>query len=173
VYAAKRGKTGLSTRSRPDARACRASSGPVNGVVGGTNPGVSGPLSGELAELETLSAGPDPNVRVSALADLPTSPISPRKSLTIVAAIVGGFVVGLGLVFLVQLINPKIQREEELRGRFRLPVLARVPRSGAKRWPGRGGPLVPGTISPEAKMRTLNLLSVISPTYLAKTSPAP
>ena len=109
-------------------------------ALGGTNAGVSGPLSGELAELETLSAGPDPNVRVSALADLPTSPISPRKSLTIVAAIVGGFVVGLGLVFLVQLINPKIQREEELRGRFRLPVLARVPRIGAKRWPGRGGP---------------------------------
>jgi polysaccharide biosynthesis transport protein len=139
-------------------------------AVGSSNPGVSGPLSGQLAELQTLSAGSDPNMHVSALASLPGSPISPRRSLTIAAALIAGLVIGLGLVFLVQLANPRIQREEELRARFRLPVLARVPRIRAGRWPRiragkwprRQGPLAPGAITPEARDAFRALHSVLS-----------
>jgi len=114
------------------------------------NPGTRASLSGQLAELETLDSGPTPDLRVAGLAQAPTSPISPRKAFTLAAALVGGLVVGIGLVFLIQLLDPRLRREEELADRFRLPILARVPREHRKRRFRRKTPMLPGAISPQA-----------------------
>ncbi len=117
-------------------------------------------LAGQLAQLEALQNGQNPNLRVQALADLPTSPVSPRKTLTIAAAAFGGLVLGIGLVFIVQLLDPRLRREEDLRERFQLPVLARVPRArrGMRR---RGGPMFPEAVSPEATDAYRSLRSVL------------
>jgi Mrp family chromosome partitioning ATPase/capsular polysaccharide biosynthesis protein len=107
-------------------------------------------LSSQLAQLETLRAGTTPDVRVAAMASLPTSPISPRKDFTLAAALAGGLVGGVGMVFLFQLLDPRLRLEDELGERFRLPILARIPRASRRRRGRRKGPIVPDALSPEA-----------------------
>jgi Mrp family chromosome partitioning ATPase/capsular polysaccharide biosynthesis protein len=121
-------------------------------AVGPGNAATKAPLSAQLAELETLRAGPNPELRVAATAGVPTSPVSPRKTLTLAAALAGGLIGGVGLVFLTQLLDPRLRREEELRERFRLPVLARIPRLGRRYWlpRRRGGAIAPAAVSPQA-----------------------
>lgn len=89
----------------------------------------SSPLQ-ELRELQTLRDGVDPTVRLETPASLPTSPVEPRPLLTVIAAILGGLVVGIGGAFLLQLLDPKLRRESQLRSAYRLPVLARVAGAG-------------------------------------------
>jgi Mrp family chromosome partitioning ATPase/capsular polysaccharide biosynthesis protein len=107
-------------------------------------------LGAQLAELEALRQSGDPNLRVQALADLPSSPISPRKTLTVVAALFGGLVLGIGIVFMTQLMDPRLRREQDLRERFRIPILARVPAPRPRRWRRGPGPLTPDAVTPEA-----------------------
>ena len=119
-------------------------------------------IADQLAQLQTLRAGADPTVRVQALADLPSSPISPRKTLTIVAAIFAGLVAGIGLVFVIQLIDPRLRREDELRQRFRLPIIARVPRK-PRHGRFRGlGPITPDLVAPPASDAYRSLGGVLS-----------
>lgn len=120
-------------------------------------------LGGQLAELVQLRSGGNPNVRVQALADLPSSPISPRKAVTVVAALFGGLVLGVGIVFLLQLLDPRLRREQDLRDRFRVPILARVPRApGTSRWRTTdAGPMTPGAVPPEAADAYATLRSVL------------
>lgn len=119
---------------------------------GNNNSAVRGALSAQLASYEQLRTSGDPNLQLNAAAVPPSGPSSPKKSLTLAAAVVGGLVVGIALVFVLQLVHPRVRREEELRERFRLPILARVPRMG-RRWgrtPGQhGGPIAPDSVPPE------------------------
>jgi Mrp family chromosome partitioning ATPase/capsular polysaccharide biosynthesis protein len=133
-------------------------------------------LEGRLAQLTALKQGPDPTIRIQALADLPTSPISPRKALTLAAALFAGIVAGVGIVFLLQLFDPRLRHEEELRARFRLPILARVPKASGtsrKRLPGRGraGPIVPRTLTAEANEAYRALRSVLASTRARQGGP--
>jgi Mrp family chromosome partitioning ATPase/capsular polysaccharide biosynthesis protein len=103
-------------------------------AVGPGNAATKAPLSAQLAELETLRAGPNPELRVAATAGVPTSPVSPRKTLTLAAALAGGLIGGVGLVFLTQLLDP------------------RIPRLGRRYWlpRRRGGAIAPAAVSPQA-----------------------
>lgn len=103
-------------------------------------------VSAQIAFLETLAGGPDPTVRVQAEAEEPNSPISPRPVLTIAAAVIGGLILGLIAVFALFLIDPRLRREQQLRQRFRLPILARIP---MERRHG-GNPLLPQQVSTAA-----------------------
>jgi Mrp family chromosome partitioning ATPase len=107
-----------------------------------------GSLTERLASLETLRAGPDPTITVAALAQLPTSPASPRKKLSILAGILVGLIIGLGGAFALEGLDPRVRREEALRRIFRLPVLARIPRERRQSW--HGAPLRPDDLSPLA-----------------------
>ncbi len=121
-------------------------------------------LAGQLAELESLRTGPTPDVRVAALASLPTSPSSPRRTLTLAAGLFGGLVAGIGLVFLIQLLDPRLRNEDELREHFRLPVLARVPRLRGPRWldQRRKQPVTPESATLEADDAYRTLRSVLN-----------
>ncbi len=81
----------------------------------------------QLRELQTLRQGADPTVRLETPATAPSSPVEPRPLLTMIAALLGGLVVGIGGAFLLQLLDPRLRRETQLRDGYRLPIVARVP----------------------------------------------
>ena len=108
-------------------------------------PGVTD-TSGTLPELQALSTGPDPSMRVETLADLPQSPASPRPALTLAGGLIGGLLIGIVGAFASQILDPRLRREEQLRRRFRLPILARIPKEGAR----RDKPIGPRHLTPAA-----------------------
>jgi Mrp family chromosome partitioning ATPase len=99
--------------------------------VDNTNGGVdqSSPESArsQLEFLQFLRDSDDPNVRVETLAEVPDDQVSPRPLFSAAAAIMGGLVIGLLGAFGLQLLDPRLRREEQLRAQFRLPILARIP----------------------------------------------
>ncbi|MGH2960814.1 MAG: AAA family ATPase [Solirubrobacterales bacterium] len=85
-------------------------------------------LTGQIGQLETLRAGSDPTLQIAEPATEPNSPVSPRPLASFAAAIVAGLVLGIGSAFALQVFDPRLRREEQLRQRYRLPILARIPR---------------------------------------------
>ena len=85
-------------------------------------------------------------MRVETLADLPQSPASPRPALTLAGGILGGLLIGIVGAFAAQILDPRLRREEQLRRRFRLPILARIPKESAR----RDKPIGPRHLSPAA-----------------------
>jgi Mrp family chromosome partitioning ATPase/capsular polysaccharide biosynthesis protein len=95
-------------------------------------------LVDSLRTLESLTVRDDPTIRLESRATPPTSAISPRPTLTVVAAVLAGLILGSAFALGSQLFDPRLHREEQLR-RYHLPVLSRVPgerRMARKsRWP--------------------------------------
>ena len=98
----------------------------------------------DISELELLAAGPDPTLQVATQAQPNTTPVSPRKLISIAAGLIAGLVLGIGGAFAYQALDPRLRREEQLRDAFRLPILARVPKESG----GRGRPISPRRLSP-------------------------
>ncbi len=86
-----------------------------------------GELRAQKTLLETLRAGDDPTMRVVTKAPLPTRPIAPRPLFSVAAGILGGLILGIGGAFILQSIDPRIRREEQLRNLYSIPILARIP----------------------------------------------
>ena len=107
-----------------------------------------GSLGERLASLETLRTAPDPTITLQSLASLPEAPSSPRTKISIIAGILVGLVIGIGVAFAQEGLDPRIHHEERLRQLFKLPVLARIPRERG-RLPGL--PLRPSDLSPAAQ----------------------
>jgi capsular exopolysaccharide synthesis family protein len=128
-------------------------------------------LVNELDQLERLKIGGDPSLRVSTRAVAPDSPVAPRPMLTLIAALFGGLILGVGGAFAVQAFDPRLRREEQLRDRYSLPILARIPRERAggqpasllRRGAGEGRkPLGPSELSPRTVEAYRTLRTVIS-----------
>ena len=98
----------------------------------------------DIARLEGFLTEPDPTIRLETAAVAIDSAVSPKPLLTVVAAGLAGLVLGLGAAFGAQTLDPRLRREEQLRSRYKLPILARVPRETARR---KNQPLPPGTVS--------------------------
>jgi Mrp family chromosome partitioning ATPase/capsular polysaccharide biosynthesis protein len=94
-------------------------------------PTVVGRLAAAVSELQTLRSAPLPDMRVSTLAQPPTAPTSPKKTLSVAVGIVGGLLIGIVAAFALEGLDPRLRREDQLRRLFALPVLARIPREGA------------------------------------------
>lgn len=90
-------------------------------------------LAAQIAQFEALRVAGDPTLRINEPAVPPGSPVSPRPLLSLIAGIFAGLVLGVGAVFAMRMLDPLIRREDQVRSRYRLPILARVPRE-------RGGP---------------------------------
>ena len=105
-------------------------------------------LAAQIVQLQTLAAGPDPTIQLETEATTPSSPVSPKPALTIGAGVVGGLVLGLLVAFAWKALDPRLRREDQLRGIYSLPILARIPREPRAR---SGRPLLPETLSPSAR----------------------
>ncbi len=99
----------------------------------------------DLARLRALRGGPDPTIRLEVEATNPKSPIWPKPELSIAVGLLAGLVLGVGAVFLWQLLDPRLHRETDLKKMFGLPILARIPMERSRR--RRQGALPPGEIS--------------------------
>ncbi len=126
-------------------------------------------LTEQLARLESLDAGGDPTIRFETSAAPPDSPVAPRPALTIAAGLIGGIVLGLGAAFLMQAVDPRLRREEQLRERYGLPILARIPRERKGIDPDSSGirksvpvPLGPSSLSPRTLEAYRSLRTMLS-----------
>ncbi len=86
-----------------------------------------GSLGSEVDYLQQLAKGNDPTLINTASATLPLAAASPKTKLSLIAGLVAGLLVGIGAAFLLHALDPRVRREEQLRERFGLPVLARIP----------------------------------------------
>jgi capsular exopolysaccharide synthesis family protein len=147
------------------------------GARGGNAPGS---LGAQLASLQALRSGDDPTLSVETRAALPNGPSSPKKKLSIIAGILAGLILGIGSAFALQVLDPRLRREDQLRALYGLPILGRIPRESK-----RGGQraLAPERLSPATleAYRTLRATLAASrghggaagaPTVLV-TSPSP
>jgi len=104
------------------------------------------PLAEQIAQLQTLRFSEDPTMRVQTEAPLPTSAASPRTKLSIAGGIIAGLVLGFAAAFGAQILDPRLRREAQLRRRFGLPILGRIPKeTGTKE-----SPLAPRKVSSAA-----------------------
>jgi capsular exopolysaccharide synthesis family protein len=102
-------------------------------------------LAAQLASLESLRSGDDPTLSVQTRAALPSGASSPKKKLSIIAGVLAGLILGVGGAFALQVLDPRLRREEQLRTLYGLPILGRIPRESR-----RGGQraLAPERLSP-------------------------
>lgn len=116
-------------------------------LKGGAGGSAADPTSvrAAIASLQTLRSTPSPTMSVQTKAQKPSGPSSPRTKLSIAAGLIAGLVLGIGGAFGAQALDPRLRREEQLRQRYRLPVLARVPREPR---PRTDKPLSPVALSP-------------------------
>lgn len=119
-----------------------------------------GTLGDELSQLEQLQRSNDPTISVVAPAVLPTGPTSPRKSLALAAGLFAGLLIGIGAAFGFDALDPRVQREEQVRELARrVPIVARIPRMG--KHPKRR-PLMPTELSPAAMEQYRMLRATLS-----------
>lgn len=115
-----------------------------------------GSLGEQVDELQQLQTQNDPTLVSVAPATLPSSPSSPRTKLSIVAGLIGGLLVGVAAAFLSHAVETRLRREDQLRERSDLQILARIPRQ--RRVQPR--PLLPSELSMGAQegYRTLRAI---------------
>ena len=104
-------------------------------------------LETAVAELRVLRESDDPTMRVQTPAALPTSPVWPKTKLSIAAGLLAGLVLGIVAAFALQILDPRLRREDQLRRLYNLPILARIPRESGRR---ETSPLNPLGLSPAA-----------------------
>src|SRR5919197_4024869 len=95
------------------------------------DPSAVSPLLQRLSALRSLVGASDPTVQILSRAVAPRVPSWPRPVLSTVVAFVGALLFGSGLAVGLDLLNPVIRREEDLL-RYRLPIIARIPRVRGK-----------------------------------------
>lgn len=81
-----------------------------------------------LSTLRPLVGADDPTLRVASRAVPPETADWPRPKLSLAVAILAALLLGSGLALALELVSPRVNREEELLLEQRLPILARIPR---------------------------------------------
>ena len=91
-------------------------------------------LSAELQRLRALRAAQNRNAVIVEPAVTPDAPASPKPLRNAAMAFILAVLMGVALVFLIERLDPRIRRPEQLRRLAPLPVLGSIPRvHGAKR----------------------------------------
>jgi receptor protein-tyrosine kinase len=90
-------------------------------------------LAAQYSRLQTLATQDDPTLQLQTRAALPGGPSWPKTKLSIVAGIIAGLILGVGSAFALQVLDPRLRREEQLRALYGLPILGRIPRESRGR----------------------------------------
>lgn len=102
----------------------------INVSVQSTDAALASNLANSIAEIfsadvqELMSVD---NVKVLSTSSIPTSPISPNILLNTAIAAVVGFLFGVGLAFLREVLDRRIRTEEQVQQILDLPVLGSIP----------------------------------------------
>jgi capsular exopolysaccharide synthesis family protein len=67
------------------------------------------------------------NITVVDRADVPVSPVAPRKTMILLLGLVGGLVIGCVLTFVIESIDDRLRTSEEVENASLLPSLAAIP----------------------------------------------
>jgi polysaccharide biosynthesis transport protein len=81
-------------------------------------------LFNQISSLDLRQNGQDVRVAVVEAPKLPTSPAWPRRSIVIVATVLGGLLIAFGLVTLLDALDDRFRSMEEMQTRLGLPLLA-------------------------------------------------
>jgi receptor protein-tyrosine kinase len=103
--------------------------------------GENSAVTRDLAVLERIAGSSE--LQVANPAASPSQPASPRRKLSLAAAAIAGLILGVALAFAWNAIDPRLRREEQLRRRYRLPILGRVPQQARF----GSGPLAPKSLT--------------------------
>lgn len=88
----------------------------------------------QLNQLQLLSGfGTSGGVQLVSKAEVPATPISASPIRNAILGLVGGLVVGLGIAFLLDQLDDRLRRKEELESAVGLPVLGLLPRVSRRR----------------------------------------
>jgi polysaccharide biosynthesis transport protein len=85
-------------------------------------------LTSQLTRLQTLRGQDDPTMSIQTRAAAPDAPSSPKKKLSLIAGVLAGLILGIGGAFALQVLDPRLRREDQLRALYGLPILGRIPR---------------------------------------------
>ena len=85
-------------------------------------------LAATLGQLKTFLGDNDPTVQLLTPATTPPAAAWPRPKLTLIVALVVGLLLGVAAAVALEVLNPRVTREDELALEHRLPILARMPR---------------------------------------------
>jgi capsular exopolysaccharide synthesis family protein len=88
--------------------------------------------------LSLLSELKEGNVEIAGEALPPVSPSSPKTEKDTALGVLLGMLIGLGLVFVLERLDRRIKRPEDLEAIYRLPLLGAIPTSAALSWPAHG-----------------------------------
>ena len=103
-------------------------------------------LVAQLTTLQGYLSVSDPTMSILTEATPPSAPISPKPVLSVIGGLFAGTILGIAAAFAVQVLDPRLRREEQLRRLYRLPILARIPREVKK----TDNPIDPLALSPAA-----------------------
>jgi exopolysaccharide transport family protein len=97
------------------------------------------------------------NVRIVDLAETPTDPISPRRGLNILLALLGGAMLGASMAFFLEYADNRLKNPEELKSQLGLPTLGLIPSIPTSVVPSGQTPLINTAVPPNfaEALRTL------------------
>jgi Mrp family chromosome partitioning ATPase/capsular polysaccharide biosynthesis protein len=95
-------------------------------ALGASDPTASATLAGQIAALEQIREGSDPNFQLQQQA---SSAVATGKSaiLILFAGLVVGLLIGTGAALLLEQLDRRVRDEQDVVDRFPLPVMTRVP----------------------------------------------
>jgi non-specific protein-tyrosine kinase len=123
-----------------------------------------------LASLQNLQNGQDPTLDVQTHAFPPGGPSWPKTKLSIIAGVIAGLILGIGSAFALQVLDPRLRREEQLRALYGLPILGRIPRESSRR---SQRALAPERLSPSTLEAYRTLRATLAASRRGMTTGAP
>jgi capsular exopolysaccharide synthesis family protein len=107
----------------------------------------------------TISAGMSAaNITVVDRAEVPLSPVAPRKNTILLLGLVGGLVIGCALTFALESIDDRLRTSEEVENASQLPSLAAIPHmASGPAWKKEEGTNEPASRTPLDRQQLITL----------------
>jgi uncharacterized protein involved in exopolysaccharide biosynthesis len=98
-----------------------------------TNQNLYNTLLSKVKEADITGNVDVSNIRITADAVMPDSPVKPRKTLNLVLSVIFGLITGTGLAFLWEYLDRTLHTEEDIERYLGLPVLSVIPVADLKK----------------------------------------